>query len=156
MLSILSPHKKLGVSPENIVCRKALNIRNQFQFILIIYSGGDIMWEIIAAALLCIFATLGFVAFIKGLIFRIYKPQNEKAYIILDIKDNTIDLEYTLRSYMEKAMWSAKNAPENIIIMNNNLSHEQMKICRMLSVENEIFRICTPLELYRIFSEKNT
>lgn len=56
------------------------------------------MQEIIAAALLCVFATLGFVAFIKGLIFRIYKPQNEKSYIILDFEENKNDLEYTLRS----------------------------------------------------------
>lgn len=114
------------------------------------------MQEIIAAALLCVFATLGFVAFIKGLIFRIYKPQNEKSYIILDFEENKNDLEYTLRSYLKKATWSPKNAPENIIILDNGMSKEQMRICRMVCRENEIFRICTPLELYGIFYKKNT
>lgn len=114
------------------------------------------MWEIIAAALLCIFATFGFVAFIKGLIFKVYKPKNEKTYIILDIKDNFSDLEYTLKSHIEKAMWSPENALKNIIIIDNGLSTEQMKICRMVCKENEMIRICTPLELYRMFYKKNT
>ena len=35
------------------------------------------MWEIIAAAGLCAFAIFGFVAFLKILIFKIYKPENE-------------------------------------------------------------------------------
>ena len=109
------------------------------------------MWEIIAAALLCIFATLGFVDFIKGIIFRVYKPQKEKSYIILDIEDNATDLEYNLRCHLEKAKWSPKNAPKNIIILDNGLSPEQIKICKNLCNENDLFRICTPLELYRIF-----
>lgn len=114
------------------------------------------MWEIIAAAILCIFATLGFVDFIKALIFKVYKPQNENSYIILDIKNNTADLEYTLKSYLAKAMWSPKNAPRSIIIVDNGIDDEQMKICKMICRENEIFKICTPLELYRIFYKKNT
>lgn len=114
------------------------------------------MWEIIAAAFLCIFATLGFVNFIKALIFKVYKPQNENSYIILDIKNNTADLEYTLKSYLAKAMWSPKNAPQRIIIVDNGIDDEQMKICKMICRENEIFKILTPLELYRIFYKKNT
>ncbi len=114
------------------------------------------MWEIIAAAFLCIFATLGFVDFIKALIFKVYKPQNENSYIVLDIKNNTADLEYTLKSYLAKAMWSPKNAPQSIIIVDNGIDDEQMKICKMICRENEIFKILTPLELYRIFYKKNT
>lgn len=90
------------------------------------------MWEIIAAAFLCVFATLGFVDFIKALIFKVYKPQNENSYIILDIKNNTADLEYTLKSYLAKAMWSPKNAPRSIIIVDNGIDDEQMKICKMI------------------------
>ncbi len=114
------------------------------------------MWEIIAAAVLCIFGSLGFVAFVKALIFKIYKPENENTYIVIKADESTKDIEYILRSWWAKVKWSKKIAPHSIIIADNGLDKEQIKICHLMCNECKMFKLCTPIELYKIFKEKNT
>ena len=111
------------------------------------------MWEIISATILCLFAIFGFVAFVKALIFKIYKPKNESEYLIIDFKGKPEDVEYTLRSRLSHARWIGKSAPENIIIIDKGLSAEERKICNLICNETEIIKICTPAELYK-FLEK--
>ncbi len=106
------------------------------------------MWEIISATLICLFAVFGFVAFLKALIFKIYKPENENAYLILNRLEECDDLEYTLRSWIKRAEWLGKSAPDRIIIVNKNLNEEQKRICRYFCRESNIFRIMTLEELY--------
>lgn len=109
------------------------------------------MWEIISAAVLCLFALMGFVALVKYLIFKIYKPKNEDAYIVLNHQENCEDIEYTLRSWAARVRWLGNAAPDSIIIVDNGLNKEQREICRLICNESEIFKICTPIELYKIF-----
>ena len=106
------------------------------------------MWEIISATLICIFSIFGFVAFLKALIFKIYKPENQNAYLILNRLEECEDLEYTLRSWIKHAEWLGKSAPDKIYIVDKNLSDEQKKICRYFCRESNIFRILTVRELY--------
>lgn len=109
------------------------------------------MWEIIAAATLCLFAIIGFVAFVKALIFKIYKPKNKNAYIVLDAQKSNEDIEYTLRSWAARIKWLGAAAPDSVIIVDNGLNKESREICRLICRESELFKICTPIELYKIF-----
>lgn len=111
------------------------------------------MWEIISATLLCLFAIFGFVAFLKALIFKIYKPENKNAYLILNNLQKNEDLEYTLRSWIKRTEWWGKSAPDKIIIVDNNLNDEQKKICRYFCRESNIFRILTIDEVYEILKK---
>jgi len=90
------------------------------------------------------------------LIFKIYKPKTENAYIVLDAQENPDDLEYVLRCWEARARWLIKDNACCIIIVDKGLSNEQRKICRFMCRESEIFKLCTPTELYRIFQKKNT
>lgn len=111
------------------------------------------MWEIIAAAVLCTFALVGFVAFIKALIFLICKPKSENTYIVFKgKKTHSQDIEYTLRSLGARAKWLGGVGADNIIIVDSGLSKEQKEICRLLCNESELYKICTPKEVYEIFS----
>lgn len=114
------------------------------------------MWEIIAAAVLCIFACLGFVAFVRALVFKICKPENDNTYIVIKADETTQDIEYILRSWWAKVKWTKKLTPNSIIIADNGLNEEQIKICRLICNECEMFRLCTPIEVYKILEEKNT
>lgn len=110
------------------------------------------MWEIIAAAALCVFSIIGFVAFVRALIFLIYKPKNENAYIVFKGNETSpSDIEYTLRSWAARAKWLGRTAPDSIIIVDSGLDDESREICRLICRENELFKICTPVELYKIF-----
>ncbi|MBQ7385890.1 MAG: hypothetical protein IJW04_05205 [Ruminococcus sp.] len=111
------------------------------------------MWEIISAALVCLLAIFGLVAFIKALIFKIYKPENENAHLIIKFNEESEDVEYTLRSWIKRAEWMGKAAPDRIIIVNHNLSDEQKRICRYFCRESDIFRILTPSELYELLEK---
>ncbi len=110
------------------------------------------MWEIISAAILCLFSVFGFVAFVKALIFKIYKPKNENAYLILNIEECE-DIEYTLRSWIKRAEWMGKVAPDKIIMVDKNLSDEQKRIFRYFCRESDILRILTPQELYELLEK---
>lgn len=111
------------------------------------------MWEIIAAAVLCVFALAGFVAFIKALIYLICKGKSENAYIVIKgNKGQSHDIEYTLRSLEAKAKWMGKAPFDSIIIVDYGLSEEQREICRLLCNESEMYKICSPDELCEIFS----
>ena len=106
------------------------------------------MWEIISAALVCVFAIFGFVAFIKTLVFKIYKPKKESAYLILSYDEECEDLEYSLRSWIKRSEWLGKATPDRIIVTDKNLTCEQKRICRYFCGESDILRIMTPEELY--------
>ncbi len=108
------------------------------------------MWEIISATFLCLFAIFGFVAFVKTLIFKIYKPQKENALLIINYNDECEDIEYTLRSWQKRIQWMGKAAPDRIIIVDNGLSAEQNEIFRRLCAESEVFKIYTPGELKKV------
>lgn len=109
------------------------------------------MWEIIAAATLCMFAIIGFVASVKALIFKIFKPKYENTYILINIHEDTEDLEYTLRSWAQRIKWLGRAAPNGIIIVDNGLNKENREICRLICRESELFKLCTPVELYKFF-----
>lgn len=111
------------------------------------------MWEIIAAAGLCAFAIFGFVAFLKILIFKIYKPENENTYLIVDFKSSADDIEYTLRSRINRIKWMGKAAPERIIILDKNISEEERKIISLICKEYEMIKILKPSELYEILKK---
>lgn len=106
------------------------------------------MWEIISATLVCLFTIFGLVAFLKALIFKIYKPESENSYLIIKFNEESQDIEYTLRSWIKRAEWMGKAAPNRIIIVNHNLSDEQKRICRYFCRESDIFLILKPEELY--------
>ena len=105
------------------------------------------MWEIISATIICLFAIFGFVAFVKTLIFKIYKPKNVNAKLILNYSSECEDIEYTLRSWLKRTEWMGKTAPDSIIVIDSGLSTEQKEICSRLCSENEIFKIYTKAEL---------
>lgn len=108
------------------------------------------MWEIISATIMCLFAIFGFVAFIKTMIFKIYKPKNENSYLILNYKGNAEDIEYTLRSWEARIKWFGKTAPNRIFIVDNGLKQEEKEICRLFCKESCLFKLCTVEELYEI------
>ncbi len=114
------------------------------------------MCEIIAATILCILATLGFVTLIKSLIFKICKPKNGNAYVVLDINKTSDDTEFILRSWETRIRWLSKTDIRNIIIVDSGINNEQRKICQLMCKECEIFKLCTPEELYRIIYKKIT
>lgn len=109
------------------------------------------MWEIIAAALLCIFAVFGFVASMKALVFSICKSDNQNACVILDAKELNKETEFILLSWAQRAKWLGKNSFESIVIVDNGLNTESREICLKFCKENPLFKICTPTELLEIF-----
>lgn len=111
------------------------------------------MWEFLSAAILCVFATFGFVAFLKTLIIKIYKPKNEHAYLILKYTKECEDIEYTVRSWQKHSQWLGKSAPDSIIILEDNLSKEQKEICRLLENESEFIKIIKTSELYELIKK---
>lgn len=114
------------------------------------------MWEILQATILCLFAALGVVAFVKALILKILKPKLNEAYIVFKPNKSSGDIEYALRSLEARCRWSGSSSTHSIIIVDSGLTPEQRRICLLMCRESELYQICTPIELYKIFAKKTT
>lgn len=115
------------------------------------------MWEIIAAVSVVFFAIIGFVTFIRTIIFRLYKPKSENSMLIIGTKDkSTEDIEYTLISWAQRVKWLGKGALNSIIIADSGLDTESKEICRRICKEYEFMQVVEVSELCDIICKKNT
>lgn len=109
------------------------------------------MLQFFFICLVVLLALVGLAELFKNLIcwiYRLWDPQ--QFYMVVPIKGHDESAEYVLRSAVNFARWNRMN--NSIIVVNNHMDEDTLKICRELCADMEEVTICTPEQAQEIFS----
>ncbi|MDO5123252.1 MAG: hypothetical protein Q4D44_01130 [Eubacteriales bacterium] len=100
--------------------------------------------------LMIFFCVMGFIFCIKFIIDCIFRQrQQKKYYIVFPVSENTEDLEFTMRSFIQNLKWNNEATPCKIYCLDLGMDENTRLVCQKLTEDFSIIEIVTEDNLSR-------
>ena len=100
-----------------------------------------------AFTVLSIFALIGFVHFVPGIIRGLTRSPQSKEIILIEPIKASDNAEYLLRSAAGKVMWMGRFAPDRVAVLDCGMDDETRKICSLVCGDYPFMELCSRDEL---------